>query len=83
MQKQRLPISEVKLHIRGLGKIIADLEKQIADLKREMYLFEQIIIRDKYIQAARKSKLTQKWTTKLKCGQSHKKSKLKAAINFL
>ena len=75
--------SKAKLHIRGLGKIIADLEQQIADLKRERYFFEQGIVRDERVKVARKSELTQAWKTKLKRGQSHKKSKLKAAINFL
>ena len=80
MQKQQPRISEVKLHIRGLGKIIADLEHQISDLKREMYFFEQLVVRDKCVQAARKNNLTNKWTDKLKHGQKHKKNVLKALM---
>ena len=76
MQKQRQLVSEAKLRIRGIGK-------QIADLKREQHCLEQFIMNDEYITATRKNNLTKKWTTKLKRGQSHKKSKLKAAINFL
>ena len=80
MQKQQPRISEVKLHIRGLGKIIADLEQQIADLKRERYFFEQFIVRDKSIQATRKKNLTENWTKKLKHGQRHRKNVLKSVM---
>jgi hypothetical protein len=74
MQKQRQLISEVKLRIRGIGK-------QIADLKREKYILEQLIMQDAYITAQRKKNLNLKLITRLKHGQGHKNNLLKAAIN--
>ena len=74
MRKQRQLISEVKLRIRGIGK-------QIADLRCEKYILEQFIMQDAYITAQRKKNLNQKLTNRLKKGQGHKNSLLKAAIN--
>ena len=73
MQKQRQLISEAKLRIRGIGKLMADL-------KREQYCLEQFIMNDEYITATRKNNLTKKWITKLEHGQKHKKNVLKALM---
>ena len=73
MQKQRQLISEAKLRIRGIGK-------EIADLKKERYCLELLILRDEYINSKRKKNLTKKTLKKLKHGQRNKKDMLKAIM---
>ena len=73
MRKQRQLISEAKLRIRGIGK-------EIADLGREMYCLELLIARDEYISDTRKQNLSKSTMKRLKHGQRNKKSKLKAAM---
>lgn len=48
MQKQRQLVSEAKLRIRGIHKLMADL-------KRERYCLERFIMQDEYITATRKN----------------------------
>jgi len=73
VQKQRQLISEAKMRIRGIGKLMADL-------KREQHCLEQFITNDEYISATRKNNLANKWMKKLKHGQQHKTNMLKAAM---
>jgi len=73
MQKQRQLVSEAKLRIRGIHKLMADL-------KREKDILEQFIMNDEYITEVRKNNLTKKWATKLKHGQKHKKNALKSIM---
>ena len=80
MQTPKSVVSEIKLRIRGIGKQIADLEQQIADLERERYFFEQVIVQEKYIAAARKNDLTKKWMKKLSDGQKRPRRNMVKSI---
>jgi len=70
---QRKLINEAKLRVRGIGK-------EIADLRRERYILEQFIWQAEYIAGVRKQQRTDKWLSKIKHGQKHKRDKLKAAL---
>jgi len=71
---QRQLVSKAKFRIRVIGK-------EIADLKREKCALEGFVLNSELITRAVKNIPGQNALAKLKHGQSHKKSKLKAAIN--
>lgn len=74
MQKQRRLVSEAKFLLRRK-------EKELADLKTEMYYLEQFILNDKYIATEMKKAFSDNCVKKWEHSKKRKKSKLKAAID--
>lgn len=74
INQRRQLISEAKLRVRGIGK-------EIADLKRELSCLEQFIENEEYVSAVNKSNKQKELAEKIQAGRKKRKIlKLKAAM---